>query len=100
MPSTGLYGAGSFGVALSAPLFCWPLQQSLFFEEESPGLSLGMKPSPGLAEAPLLLPGEASLGKGRHLEAESLYGKGCGRNLALRCLLSPTLAPLHCRHRS
>lgn len=76
MPSTGLYGAGSFGVALSAPLFCWPLQQSLFFGEESPGLSLGMKPSPGLAEASLLQPGEAFLGKGRHFRQGHCMGKG------------------------
>lgn len=67
------YGAGSFGVAVSAPLFCWPLQQSLFFGEGSPGVSLGMKLSPGLAEAPLLLPGEASLGKGRHLDRVTVW---------------------------
>lgn len=73
MPSTGLYGTSSFGVALSALLFCWPLQQSLFFGEGSPGVSLGMMPSLGLAEAPLLLPGEASLGKGRHLERVTVW---------------------------
>lgn len=70
VPSTGLYSTGSCGVAVSAPLFCWPLQQSLFFGEGSPGVSLGMKPSPGLAEAPLLLP---SLGKGRHLDRVTVW---------------------------
>lgn len=71
--STGLYGAGSFGVAVSAPLFCWPLQQSLFFGEGSLELSRGMKPSSGLAEASLLLPGEASLGNGRHLDRVTVW---------------------------
>lgn len=73
MPSTGLYGTTSFGVALSAPLFCWPLQQSLLFGEGSPGVSLGMKSSLGLAETPLLLPGEASLGKERYLDRVTVW---------------------------
>lgn len=73
MPSTGFYGTSSFGVALSAPLFCWPLQQSLLFGEGSPGVSLGVKSSLGLAEAPLLLPGEASLGKGRHFDRVTVW---------------------------
>lgn len=39
--SVGLYGASSFWAVLSAPFFCWPLQQCLLFGEGSPESLLG-----------------------------------------------------------